>query len=172
MGTDSPGSENGIPGYIFGDNNMNVRFTEQNGNLTAWFEDLLPENLSICVRFYTNNIRHGNQLGIVNLYTPHNIPKRRALFDVLCYGQNYCETEYHGWIIPKPESYPKTNLIRKWSSLCLGIQFVNDALTVFYNGQHVNEELEMKRKEDGKNMDSQLPEGYFKGILLVSTKYV
>ena len=73
----------------------------------------------------------------------------------------------HGWIIPKPETYPKTNLIRKWSSLCLGIQFVNDALTVFYNGQHVNEELEMKRKEDGKNMDSQLPEGYFKGILLL-----
>ena len=153
----------GISGYHFGDNKMNVRFSKDNGNLTAWFDGFLPPNLSICIRFYTDNIRHVNQLGIVNIFTPYNIPNKRPLFDVLCYGESYCETEYHGLLVPKPENYPKTNLIRKWSSLCIGIQFVEDNLMVFYNGKHSNQELEQKRKENGRKMDSQLPKGYFEG---------
>ena len=74
-------------------------------------------------------------------------------------------SEYHGYLIPQPESYPRINLIKKWSSLCIGIQFLDEIMTVFYNGKHVNKELEVDRKGSGwQSLVSRLPKDYFRGI--------
>ena len=51
---------------------MNVRMGEDNAILFAKVDGLIPSNLSVCIRFYTENIRHGNQLGIWSIFTPHD----------------------------------------------------------------------------------------------------
>ena len=94
-----------IKGYHFGDNRMNVRRSEANGKMFARFEGLVPASISICTRFYTENIRHGNQLGIFSISTPYS--ERPPAFAVICLGQNYCVSESHGGPVPDPDSVPQ-----------------------------------------------------------------
>ena len=151
-----------IRAYNFGDNRMNVRRSEANGNMFARFEGLVPESISICTRFYPENIRHGNQLGIFAISTPYS--KRPPTFVAFCRGGNFCYSESHGPLVPDPGSYPKANLLKKWTSICVGMHFLSNDLTVYYNGKHVNKELEEKRKKNKElTLDSLLPEDYFKG---------
>ena len=152
-------------GYDFADNLMNVRMGPDNGFLRAEMGGLIPPKLSICARMYTANIRHGNQLGVWSIYTPHN--DRVPVFDLQCRGENYCLTEYHGLVIPRTYEYPRVNMIRKWSSMCIGLDFTADSVRSFYNGKEVNEDLEVSRKESGyQALDVRLPKGYFSGLNL------
>ena len=65
-----------------------------------------------------------------------------------------------------PVNTPKVNLLKKWTSICRGMHFLSNDLKVYYNGKHVNQELEEKRKKNKKQtLDSLLPEEYFKGKL-------
>ena len=153
-----------IKGYEFGDNMMNVRMGPDNGFLRADMQGLIPPNMSICTRIYTANIRHGNQLGIWSIYTPYN--SRVPIFDLQCRGEDYCTSEYHGDLIPQPDAYPKVNMIRKWSSICIGMNFLTDMITAYYNGKEVNSQLEVERKEGGyQALNMRLPKDYFSGTI-------
>ena len=92
-------------------NKMNVRMGPYNGYLRADFPGFIPPKLSICTRNYTANIRHGNQLGIWNIFTPYD--SRAPMINLQCQGEAYCISDYHGSFIPTPESYPEINMIRK-----------------------------------------------------------
>ena len=151
-----------IRGYDFGDNMMNVRMGPDNGYLRADMPGLIPPQLTVCTRVYTANIRHGNQLGIWSIYTPYD--KRVPILDLQCRGEDYCLSEYHGSWIPQPDDYPKKNMIRKWSTICMGIDFMADTVTTWYNGKEVNSQLEVDRKGSGyQALDMRLPKGYFAG---------
>ena len=155
-----------IKGFNFGDNMMNVRNGPDNGYLHADMPGPVPPRISFCARIYPENVRHGNQLGVLSVYTPYD---RMPIFDIQCKGEGFCKGEYHGTFIPKEEdAYPRRNIIQKWSSLCIGVDFTNDTLTAYFNGEHVNKELEAERTEKGDQpMDIWLPEGYFSGSFVL-----
>ena len=64
-------------------------------------------------------------------------------------------------------------MIRKWSSLCVGLDFLNNSLVAYYNGKELNRTtLEEERKETGNSMDYRFPSGYFLYPKTVEEGYV
>ena len=61
-----------IKGYNFGDNQMNVRMGPEDGFLQARIGGLVPSSLTVCLRFYPNYNRHGDQIGLWNIRIPHD----------------------------------------------------------------------------------------------------
>ena len=73
-----------IKGFNFGDNMMNVRNGPNNGYLHADMPGPVPQRVSFCARIYPENVRHGNQLGVLSVYTPYDT--RMPIFDIQCKG--------------------------------------------------------------------------------------
>ena len=161
-----------IKGYNFGDNQMNVRMGPEDGFLQARIGGLVPSSLTVCLRFYPNYNRHGDQIGLWNIRIPHD--SRWPIFDLVCKARGRCSSEFHGTIVKeKEDAFPRMNMIRKWSSLCVGLDFLNNSLVAYYNGQEINRTtLEEERKESGNSMDYRFPSGYFSDPKTVEEGYV
>ena len=152
-----------IKGYNFGDNKMNTRMGPDDGYLSANMTGFVPSTITVCVRFYPDYKRHGDQIGLWHIHIPYD--DRWPIFNLYCMGHGRCGSEFHGFIIEEQEnSFPRVNLIRKWSSICVGLDFVNDKITAFFNGKEVNRtKQENERKESGNPLDKVFPNGYFSG---------
>ena len=149
-----------IKGYNFGDNKMNVRMGPDDGYLKASLNGRVPSTLTICVRLYPNYKRHGDQFGVWHLKTPYD--ERTPVFNLGCQSNGVCSTLYWGRLIDPPENaYPKVNWIRKWTSICMGLDFLNNDLVYYVNGKEVEQDTE--RKESGNPLDLRFPSGYFSG---------
>ena len=154
-----------MKGYTFDDNKMNVRMGPDDGYLRAEMLGFVPTAITVCMRFYPNYKRHGDQLGLWHIHIPHD--ERWPIFNLYCQGQGRCGSEFHGYIIEEEENaFPRVNLIRKWSSLCVGLDFINDEITAFFNGMEViRTKLENERKESGNPLEKVFPSGNFSGNL-------
>jgi len=148
----------GMKGYNFADNKMNVRMGPDDGFLRKDFSGLIPSAVTVCLRFYPNYNRHGDQLGLWNIRIPFD--DRYPVFDFVCKSKGQCGSEFHGTILDKSGNYPKVNWLRKWTSICVGLDFVNDNMVTYFNGEKFNRtELE----KDRQPLTLRFPEGYFEG---------
>ena len=163
----------GMKGYNFGDNKMDVRWAPDNGYLKADFPGLVPPALTSCSRFYLSYSRHGDQYCPLEIFTQND--KRRPIFFLRCKSSGSCHNEVHSSIFNlekmlglEKSNYPKTNLIRKWTSFCVSLDFVNNDMKYFFNGKKFNTTIfEEKRKNlPIYSMNNRFPEGYFEGTLL------
>ena len=147
-----------IKGYNFGDNKMNVRMGPDGGYLTAKMPGHVPASITVCARFKPDFKRHGDRLGLLNIYIPHD--KKWPVFNIVCRSSGRCTMEFHGTLITKEKNvYPKVNWLQKWSSICVGLDYVNDTITAFFNGAEVNRTKEEEKRE--APLDKMFPEGYF-----------
>ena len=75
-----------------------------------------------------------------------------------------CLTTFHGAIVDKGGDFPRRNWLRKWSSICVGLDFLNKEISASFNGEKVNRlKLETVRREKGNSLTKSLPTGYFEG---------
>ena len=152
-------------GYDFGDNKMNKRMGPDNGILRAKMSGYIPSTLTICLRFYGQYNRHGDQLGLIDLYTPCDY--KWPVYNLVCTSTGWCGTEFYGALFYL-DDYPKVNLLRKWNSWCVGLDYINDKTISYFNGKEVNATaLEEYRNESGNALSSRLPVGYFSGLIFI-----
>ena len=152
-----------IKGYNFADSKLNGRRSPDDGFLQAQFDGPVPSTLSICVRFNQKYERHGNQLGLFHILIPSD--EKYPLVGLVCNSKGHCLLDTHnGIIIKKKEgAYPKVNWLRKWTSICVSMDFDNNQVIAAINGKEVNRtELEKERKELHP-LDHWAPKGYFSG---------
>ena len=140
---------------------MNVRVGPDNGWLRAEMNGFIPESFTICVRFYPKFIRFAGQLGLWNIYTSYDLKKPTN--NIHCHPNLDCHSPPIE-VTPKLTAYPKANIIRKWSTLCIGLDFIDDNLFVSYNGKIFdNTKKEEQRKKDKIKTTHNFPAGYFSG---------
>ena len=123
----------------------------------------VPSTLSICVRFNQKYERHGNQVGVWNIFIPND--EKYPLVGLSCNSKGHClfETENGDIIKNKEGAYPKVNLLRKWTSICVSMDFDNNQVLAAINGDEINRtELENDRKKLHL-LDHMAPKGYFSG---------
>ena len=167
----------GMKGYNFGDNKMDVRWAPDNGFLKADFSGFVPPALTYCSRFYLSSSRHGDQFAPFEIFTPYD--ERHPVNRVSCSSWGRCNSGFHGQLFDLRKMlglentdrwdshYPKINLLRKWTSLCVSLDFVNNDVNCFVNGKKFNTSIyEEKRNKITHSMDKRYPEGYFEGRLL------
>ena len=151
-----------IKGYNFADNKLNVRVGPDNGWLRAEMNGFIPESYTMCVRFYPKFMRFGDQLGLWNIYTSYDL-KKPPKSHIFCGSTGQCKSNPIV-VLPKLTAYPKTNIVRKWSTLCVGIDFIDDNIFISYNGKiYDNTKREEQRKKDKIKTASNFPVGYFSG---------
>ena len=151
----------GMKGYNFEDNKSSTMTSPDDGFLLLELPGLLPATLSVCWRFYTNFNRFGDQVGVVQLFTPND---KWPVFNVYCRSVSVCRTTFHGTLVDKGGDFPRRNWLRKWSSICVGLDFLNNEITASFNGEKINRtELETFRKEKGNPLTKSIPTGYFEG---------
>ena len=136
----------GMKGYNFGDNKMDVRWAPDNGFLKADFSGFVPPALTYCSRFYLSSSRHGDQFAPFEIFTPYD--ERHPVNRVSCSSWGRCNSGFHGQLFDLRNKmlglentdrwdshYPKINLLRKWTSLCVSLDFVNNDMNCFVNGK-------------------------------------
>ena len=146
-----------IKGYNLADNKMNVRMGPHDGYLRAEMSGLrVPPELTVCLRFHHNFSRHGDQQGLWHIFIPNDT--KWPIFNIACNSKGWCSREFRGYIMKQnKEDYPKVNFLRKWSSMCVGLDFLNDHISAFFNGKEVNTTaLEKYRNDKGTALDSPL----------------
>ena len=151
---------------------MNVRSGPHDGFLVAEMTGLrVPPTLTVCLRFHPNYNRHGDQQGLWHIYVPPDM--KWPIFNLVCNSKGHCSTEFHGTILKqKEEDFPKVNFLRKWSSICVGLDFLENKISVFFNGKEVNKTaLEQYRNDSGNALDNRFPTGYFSGDFYISSFY-
>ena len=149
-------------GYNFQDNKYKFPVSPDDGFLRIEIPGRVPAQLSVCMRFYPQNTRFGDQHSLWNLYTPYN--DRAPTYNLYCHSFGVCKSELYGFILEKENNFPRRNWIRKWSSVCVGLDFLNNTITASFNGELVNRTvLEKKRKEKGILLQKSFPSRYFEG---------
>ena len=130
-----------IKGYDFGDNKMNKFVGPDNGILRAEMAGYFPPTLTICFRFYIKYNRFNRKIGMINIYSPYD-DITMPFYNIHCMTTGWCGTELYGtylksYYYPDPH-YPNRNYVRKWSSFCVGLDFLEDLSTAAFNGKEVN----------------------------------
>ena len=151
-----------LRGYNFEDNKSKVPVSPDDGFLRIEMPGRVPAHLSVCMRFYPQNTRFGDVQALWHLFTPYN--DRYPTYNLYCRSYGRCQSEIYGIILEKERNFPRRNWIRKWSSVCVGLDFLKNNITASFNGDLVNRtDLERKRKEKGVLLQQSFPSGYFEG---------
>ena len=152
----------GMRGYNFEDNKSKVPVSPDDGFLRIEMPGQVPAQLSVCIRFYPENTRFGDVHPMWNLFTPYN--DRSPTYNLYCRSFAACQSEIYGYMLKKENNFPRRNWLRKWSSVCVGLDFLKNNITVSFNGELINRtDLERKRKEKGTDLQKSFSSGYFEG---------
>ena len=158
-----------IKGYSIGDNKLNISVGPDDGYLSLEMSGYIPSTLTGCIRFNPDYNRHGDQYGLWNIYTPYE--DLWPAFDMYCRSFALCTSLPSVLIQNKKGAYPKENWLRKWNSICVGIDYIDDEIIVYFNGKKYDrEKIEKERKENGKFLSNNLPKGYFSGKIFKLNK--
>ena len=152
-----------IKGYNFGDNRMNKFVGPDNGILRGEMAGYFPSSLTICLRFYLKNQRFNKRIGLINIYSPYD-DVTMPFYNIHCGSWGWCGTELYGTYIDgyrNDKNFQNKNLVRKWNSICVGLDYLEDQSTASFNGKEVNKTaIQEWRKQ---RLDSRLPARYFSG---------
>ena len=152
-----------IKGYDFGDSKINKFVGPDNGILRAEMAGYFPSALTICLRFYLKYQRFNARIGLINIYSPYD-DVTMPFYNIHCGTWGWCGTELYGTLIDGhygEENYQNKNFVRKWASICVGLDYLEDLTTVSFNGKETNRTaIQEWRKQ---RLDTRLPAGYFSG---------
>ena len=152
----------GLRGYNFEDNKSKVPVSPDDGFLRIQIPSRVPAQLSVCLRFHPNINRFGDIFGVWHIFTPYD--DRYPVFNLYCRSYAVCGSEFHGVIIEKENNFPRRNWLRKWSTVCVGLDFVKNDIIASLNGELINRtDEETKRKEKGNSLQKNFPARYFEG---------
>ena len=150
-----------IKGYDFGDNKINKFVGPDNGILRAEMAGYFPSSLTICLRFYLTSVR--GKIGLVNIYSPYD-DVTMPFYNIHSTSWGWIGTELYGKYRAEhwgEINYQNKNLVRKWASICVGLDYIEDLSTFSFNGKEANRtDIQEWRKQ---RLDSRLPAGYFSG---------
>ena len=157
------GSSFAIRGYNFQDNKLNVRVGPHDGYLRADMSGYVPTAITVCARFNPIYNRYGDQPGIFGIFTPYD--DRWPVYNVQCPTFQRCRTEFHGHLQEALDegAFPKKNWLRKWTSMCVGVDFIKDETRFYLNGADRGQKSEELRKTSGNPLIFHFPEEYFSG---------
>ena len=152
-----------IKGFNFADNQLPVMMGPDNGWLRAEMSGYIPSTLTVCERFYASFNRWGDQFGLWHILSPYD--QKLPVFDLRCESTQLCKSGPTGTFAKAKKDYPKQNWLRKWTSVCVAIDFIQNDIAIYFNGRkHNDTKLEESRKKNPKKAVTGFsPDGYFSG---------